>query len=280
MADPGPRAESGAAKGPEGMTSEPRPTVVKIGGSTLGHADTTLEDVASLQRTGRLPVVVHGGGQVISQWMERSGTVARFIRGLRVTDDATLEVVVAVLAGLVNKQLVAALQGLGCDAVGLSGVDGGLLQARVMDEELGSVGEVTRVEPGVIEGVLAMGAVPVVAPVAISEPGESGGPRALLNVNGDSAAGALAAALGAERLIFLTDVEGVMDGSRRVIARLLPEQARALIESGVAGGGMIPKLEACLRALPRVDVTRIVDGRQPHALVESLDSTSLGTVVG
>ena len=121
------------------MTSEPRPTVVKIGGSTLGHTDTTLDDVASLQRRGLRPVVVHGGGQVISQWMERSGTVARFIRGLRVTDDATLEVVVAVLAGLVNKQLVATLQGLGCKAVGLSGADGELLQARVMDDELGSV---------------------------------------------------------------------------------------------------------------------------------------------
>ncbi len=261
------------------MTSEPRPTVVKIGGSTLGHTDTTLDDVASLQRRGLRPVVVHGGGQVISQWMERSGTVARFIRGLRVTDDATLEVVVAVLAGLVNKQLVATLQGLGCKAVGLSGADGELLQARVMDDEVGSVGEVTNVEAGVVEGVLAMGAVPVVAPVAISEPAEGGGPRALLNVNGDSAAGALAAALGAERLVFLTDVEGVMDGSHRVIPRLLPEQERALIESGVAGGGMIPKLEACLSALPRVEVARIVDGRQPHALVECLDST-LGTVVG
>jgi acetylglutamate kinase len=263
-------------------TSHVQPTtVVKIGGSTLGGADTTLEDLALMQSRGLRPVVVHGGGKVISEWMERSGTVARFIRGLRVTDEATLQVVVAVLAGLVNKQLVATLQALGCPAVGLSGADGGLLQARVKDPELGYVGDVTGVDPAVVIQVMAMGAIPVVAPVAIAERPELGGSGGLLNVNGDSAAGALAAALEAGRLVFLTDVEGVMDGSRRVIPRLLPEQARALIESGVAGGGMIPKLEACLEALGHVHVTKIVDGREPHALLSSLnDSPSPGTVVG
>jgi acetylglutamate kinase len=259
---------------------EARIIVVKIGGSTLGSDDTTLEDLAGLQKQGFTPVVVHGGGRTISEWMSRSGAAPRFVRGLRVTDSETLQVVVAVLTGLVNKQLVAALQGLGCRAVGLSGVDGGLLQARVLDPELGLVGEVTGVETAVLWGVLQGGWTPVVAPVAMGRSDGAAAPPSMLNVNGDSAAGALAAALEAERLVFLTDVEGVMDGSHRVMPRLLPEQARSLIAGGIADGGMIPKLEACLHALPHVEVTQIIDGRRPHALVESLESAGVGTRVG
>ena len=260
-------------------TPQERLVVVKIGGSTLGSNDTTFQDLAALRKAGVAPVVVHGGGKVISAWMERSGAVARFVRGLRVTDEATLEVVVAVLAGLVNKQLVAALEAEGCRAVGLSGVDGGLLRGRVMDPELGLVGEVTAVEPALLRDMVASGSIPVVAPIASTAPGASGEPGTMLNINGDSAAGAIAAALGAERLVFLTDVEGVMDGSHRIITRMLPDQARSLITSGVAGGGMIPKLEAALHALSRVQLTQIVDGRSPHALMEAATSSATGTVI-
>ena len=253
-----------------------RPLVVKIGGSTLGSGDTTLEDLVALQRRGVPVVVVHGGGQVISQWMERTGAMPRFVRGLRVTDEPTMEVVLAVLSGLVNKRLVAGLQALGGKAVGLSGVDGGILQAQVKDPEMGLVGEVTRVNKAPLLQVMEIDHIPVVAPVALGEAGD--GPT--LNVNGDTATGALAAALEALRLIFLTDVDGVMDSGRRLIPRLLPEQARALIGRGVASGGMIPKLEACLQALPHVDHASIIDGRVPHALLQSMDGVHTGTRVG
>ena len=255
-----------------------RPLVVKIGGSTLGSGDTTLEDLVALQRRGVPVVVVHGGGQVISQWMERTGAMPRFVRGLRVTDEPTMEVVLAVLSGLVNKRLVAGLQSLGGKAVGLSGVDGGILQAQVKDPEMGLVGEVTQVNTAPILQVMGIDHIPVVAPVALDVTVGSSG--SALNVNGDTATGALAAALEAERLVFLTDVDGVMDSGRRLIPRLLPEQAKALIGRGVASGGMIPKLEACLHALPHVEYASIIDGRVPHALLECMDGVQAGTRVG
>ena len=257
-----------------------RPTVVKIGGSTLGSGDTTLEDVVSMQQQGYAPVIVHGGGKVISQWMERFGVAPNFVRGMRVTDQPTLDIVVAVLTGLVNKRLVASLLALGGKATGLSGVDGGILQATTLDPELGYVGKIVAVNPAPVQEMVAMGWIPIIAPVATGYIGEGVESESLYNINGDVAAGELAAALDAERLIYLTDVEGVMDASKRTIPRLLPEQARALIESGIAGGGMIPKLEACLNALTRVGSTQILDGRRPHGLMESLDGKTSGTKVG
>ena len=267
--------------GPETLTppAEPGagPLVVKIGGSTLGAHDTTLEDLVHLYRQGTLPVVVHGGGKVISRWMERTGSLPRFVRGLRVTDPATLEVVVAVLTGLVNKDLVAQLQARGVRAVGVSGADGGLFQARVMEPELGRVGEVVRVDPAPVLALLSRGFLPVVAPVALAVDEEGRPEGGLLNINGDTAAGHLARALSASRLVFLTDVEGVLDASRRVIPHLPPARARAMVERGIATGGMIPKLQACLTALDRVPVAHIVDGRRPHALLECLAGREMGT---
>lgn len=257
-----------------------RPLVVKIGGSTLGSGDTTLEDLVTLQRRGVPVVVVHGGGQVISQWMERTGAMPRFVRGLRVTDEPTMEVVLAVLGGLVNKRLVAGLQALGGKAVGLSGVDGGILQAQVRNPEMGLVGEVAQVNTEPLLQVMEIDHIPVVAPVALGESDDGPGSPPALNVNGDTATGALAAELKAQRLVFLTDVEGVMDSGRRLIPRLLPAQARALIGRGIASGGMIPKLEACLHALPHVDHASIIDGRVPHALLECMDGVRAGTRVG
>ncbi|MCH7706787.1 MAG: acetylglutamate kinase [Chloroflexi bacterium] len=148
------------------MSDNAKPIVVKIGGSTLGHADTSFQDLVSLQEQGRAPVVVHGGGQTVSEWMQRQGLVPNFIRGLRVTDGPGLEVVVAVLAGLVNKQLVAAIHARGGRAVGLSGVDGGVLQAAVADPELGYVGEIVSVDTDAVTTLLDAGYIPVLAPVA------------------------------------------------------------------------------------------------------------------
>ena len=255
------------------------PVVVKIGGSTLGSHDTSLKDLVTLQQEGVEVVVVHGGGTVISQWMQRQGIRPRFVEGLRVTDAPSLEIVVAVLTGLINKELVSTLLRLGGRAIGISGIDGGLLEARIANPELGYVGEISRVNDEPLRAILDGGYIPMVAPLAAhrhdgSE--HSGGP---LNINGDTVAGELAHALGAERLVFLTDVEGIMDGSNRVIRRLDRRRANILFQSGVVRGGMIPKLAACLRALERSPVANVVDGRRPGALLDCLRGSSTGTTI-
>ena len=255
------------------------PIVVKIGGSTLGSHDTTLKDLVTLQNQGVDVVVVHGGGNVISQWMQRQGIPPRFVNGLRVTDEASLEIVVAVLTGLINKELVAQMHVLGGRAIGISGIDGGLLEARVADPELGYVGEIASVNSGAIKALLNGGYMPMIAPLARQcqdDSDHSGGP---LNINGATVAGELAHALGAERLVFLTDVEGVMDGAGRVIRRLDQRRASLLFQSGVVRGGMIPKLAACLRALERSPVADIIDGRKPEALLDCLNGRSTGTTI-
>lgn len=254
--------------------------VVKIGGSTLGHHDTTLEDLVLLQRQGIQPVVVHGGGKTISQWMELQGVRPRFLNGLRVTDKSSLDIVVAVLSGVVNKHIVASIGAVGGRAVGLSGVDGGMLQAEVMDPDLGLVGKVVQVNPKPVQVLVDAGFVPVIAPVAVSSANLPHQEKQLLNVNADTAAGELALALGVEHLVFLTDVDGVMDSSRRLIPRLTVRHANSLVKSRVIAGGMIPKIGACVRALESVNKTHIVDGRKPHVLRELLNGTEQGTRIG
>lgn len=250
--------------------------VVKLGGSTLGAHDSSLADIAAARREGVPIVVVHGGGPTVSAWLARAGMHAEFVRGLRVTDAASLEIVVAVLAGLVNKQLVAELSALGAPAVGLSGADSLMLQARRHDAELGFVGKIERVNPYAVEELLRLGHLPVIAPIAIET---EGGRAQLLNTNADTAAGALAAALRAERLVFLTDVDGVLDADGRVLPRLSASDARALIASGVAAGGMIPKLEAGIRAASAGCATRIVNGGAPGALAAARSAGGGTTIV-
>jgi acetylglutamate kinase len=251
-----------------------RPLVVKIGGSTLGAHDTTLRDIASVRREGRSIVVVHGGGAAVSAWLTRAGIEPKFVRGLRVTDAATLDVVVAVLAGLVNKQLVAELASLGAPAVGLSGADSMILQAERYDDDLGFVGRICRVNPYPIEELLRLGYLPVIAPIAIEANSAQ-----LLNTNADTAAGELAAALHAETLVFLTDVAGVLDTEKRLVPRLSAKDARSMIDDGVAAGGMIPKLEAAMKAADAGCATRIVDGTVEGALRAVIDGTGAGTTV-
>ena len=251
-----------------------QPTVIKLGGSTLGAHDTSLRDIAAARRVGQNIVVVHGGGAAISAWLQRAGIEARFVRGLRVTDAASLEVVVAVLAGIVNKTLVAQLSAMGAPAIGISGADSLILQARRYDDELGFVGQVVRVNPYAIEELLRFGHLPVIAPIAIdAEAGQ------LLNTNADTAAGEIAAALKAERLVFLTDVEGVLDEQKQLLGSLSTDETRELITSGVAGGGMIPKLEAAMKAAAAGVATRIVDGTQEGALASVLAGEDQGTTV-
>ena len=254
--------------------------VVKIGGSTLGEHDTTLEDLVSLQREGATPIVVHGGGKIISDWMAAQSVRPVFKDGLRVTDKDSLQIVVAVLAGLINKELVSQLTSVGARTLGLSGADGGMLVASVKDPALGYVGDVAHVDTAPILAATQAGYIPVIAPVARCPSDEPTYPNSLMNINADTAAGEIAAALQADQMYFLTDVEGVLDRNHRLISRITERQAEALTSAGTISGGMIPKIEACVRALKSGSESHIIDGRMPGALRQSLNGAVLGTRIG
>ena len=239
------------------------PLVVKIGGSTLGSADSTFRDLAALATAGEVPVVVHGGGAEASAWLERMGIPSRFERGLRVTDEAVLPIVVAVFAGLVNKRIVAAINAAGARAVGFSGADGRTLECRLASPALGFVGEPVAVHPEAIHALLVARIIPVISPIGFV-PGTAA--DQLVNVNADTVAGNIAAALGATRLVFLTDVAGVRGPSGVLFPALSPGEARRLITTGVVAGGMIPKVEACLHAASLGVTAQVIDGRVDGAL--------------
>jgi len=248
-------------------------TVIKVGGSTLGSHDTALEDIAALQAEGRQLVVVHGGGSAATEWLKIHGVSSEFVDGLRVTGADAIEVVTAVFAGLVNKQLVAGLQALGARAVGLSGADGGLLCTRQADPRLGFVGEVVCVDRGPVDALLNAGYMPVISSIGYwgDQPGQ------LMNVNADTVAGELAAALCAEELVFLTDVAHVRGAEGEALNELKAADVDGLIESGVASGGMIPKLRAGVTAARAGARCYIVDGREARALRSVLDGSPSGT---
>ncbi len=250
--------------------------VVKIGGSTLGEGDSTSRDLIELKRRGLRPVVVHGGGALISEWVRRQGIQPEFVRGLRRTDSQTLEVAVAVLCGLVNAQIVAELVELGGNAVGMSGVSNGLLKAEIIDPELGLVGRIVRVDLAPVYAALDTGCMPVIAPAALNV--RPTGPRdRILNVNADTSAGHIARSLRAGRIVFQTDVPGALDARRRLIPRMTKRQAGERIDSGIAAGGMIPKLEACVEALKTVGSGHIIDGRVRGALLACVEGKDTGT---
>ena len=255
--------------------------VVKYGGHAMGDDAISRDfarDVALLKQAGVNPVVVHGGGPQIKAMLARLGIESRFEAGLRVTDAATVEIVEMVLAGLINKGLVSAINGVGGRAVGLSGKDANMVRARKLTRtltdpdshveqvlDLGFVGEPDRVSKTVIEDILARDLTPVIAPIAYGAEGET------YNVNADTFAGAVSGALRAKRLLLLTDVAGVLDKSGALIPELRADEARALIADGTISGGMIPKIETCLEAVARgVEAVVIVDGRVPHAILLEL----------
>ena len=253
--------------------------VIKIGGSTFKSGDTTIEDIVALQKKGKSLVVVHGGGNTVTDWLKRLDITTKFVRGERITDLPSLEVVTAVLAGLINKEITAAINVKGGRAVGISGVDGLLIESRMKDKEMGYVGAVEKVNPAVLETLLEGGFIPVVSPVSLYSLDRPGDGPAIINVNGDPIAGEIAAALGAKKLIFLTDVDGINDKSGSVISKLSKAEAEAMIASGVISGGMIPKVNACLRALNAGSLTRIIDGRKPHALLNEFEGGDGGTTL-
>jgi acetylglutamate kinase len=254
------------------MTETRDVIVLKVGGSVAGEMEAAVAQVAGLHEGGRPVVVVHGGGPLIGEWSQRLGLETRFVRGLRVTSEPVRDVAIAVLAGLANKTIVAALLGRGVPGVGLSGVDGGMLRAEREDAELGLVGRVTLVDSSLLESMLATGAVPVVAPAAIGPSGE------ILNVNGDTAAGAIAASVGARLLAFVTDVPGVKGKDGRVVPRLDRSRAKGLIDDGTIEGGMLPKVEACLIAAASGCDAAIVSSRDGDAIESILAGEQVGTL--
>ncbi len=255
-------------------------SVVKIGGATLGSHEAIIEDIVELQQQGRLLIVVHGGAKVVTEWLAKQQVSTTFVRGERVTDEPALKMVTAVLGGLVNKEIVAAVNSLGGRAVGICGIDGALIEGRIRNEEMGYVGDVVRVNAALLEAIIGSGFIPVIAPVSLNSIDRQDGAPLMLNVNGDTVAGEIAAAIGAERLILLTDVAGISDRSGRLLPHLTPAEAEALVASGVASAGMVPKIRACLRALTGVPAARIIDGRQPHALLREIEGRGGGTTIG
>ena len=256
--------------------------VIKYGGSVLdaGAAGTVVEDLVLLKGAGVNPVLVHGGGPEITRMLDRIGKETRFVDGLRVTDAETMEIVEMVLAGRANKAMVTMIGAAGGSAVGLSGKDAGMLRARRLDGpvDLGLVGEVAEVHAEILTTICDAGHVPVIASIGVGEDGES------LNLNADHAAGAVAAALGASKLIILTDVPGVMrseSGGATLVSSLTADDARRLIGDGTISRGMIPKVEACLMALERgVPSTHIIGTQAPHALLlELFTEEGIGTMI-
>lgn len=247
--------------------------MLKIGGSVGAETDAALDAVVALNDAGHPLVVVHGGGPLVGEWAERLGMETRFVRGLRVTDGETRDVALAVLGGLANGRIVAALVARGVPAVGLTGIDGGMLRAEREEPELGLVGRVTLVDSALLEELLEGGRIPVIAPAALArDDGE------ILNVNGDAAAGAIAASLAARLLVFVTDVPGVRGKDGRVIAQLDADRARSLVDDGTIEGGMLPKVEACLIAAAAGCRAAIVATRGIDAVERLLAGERVGTV--
>ncbi|MBR45335.1 MAG: acetylglutamate kinase [Rhodospirillaceae bacterium] len=262
-----------------------RTFVIKYGGHAMGDAslaENFAKNVVLLKQVGINPVVVHGGGPQIARMLERLGIESSFVNGLRVTDEAAIEVVEMVLSGTINKEIVSTINAAGGTAVGLSGKDGKLLEAQrvvLADSDdpngLGFVGEPARVNTGVLQSFEESHIIPVVAPIGIGPEGET------YNINADTAAGAIAAATSAAKLILLTDVAGVLDAEGELISELDAGETEKLLASSVITGGMIPKLQTCLSALrDNCEAAHILDGRIPHSLLlEIFTAHGTGTMI-
>lgn len=238
--------------------------VIKLGGSTLENQRMILQDIIWLRALGANPVLVHGGGPYINEWLRKMNITAQFKNGLRITDAATLEIVCMVLCGQVNQGLVALAAQMGGKVVGLCGTAGGMIQAHIADPELGYVGEIDAVNPEVVRTLVAQGFIPIIAPLGQAPDGSN------LNINADLVAAHLAGALDAEKLIFLSNVTGICRGDGSLISELSEDEARQLIHEGIISGGMIPKVSACLDALVAVPRVHIVDGGEEHVLLREL----------
>ncbi|WP_028551021.1 acetylglutamate kinase [Paenibacillus sp. UNC451MF] len=250
--------------------------VMKCGGSTLAALpDSFFVDMKNLQDEAIIPVIVHGGGPAISSTLEKLGIETEFVNGLRKTNEAVLDVVEMVLSGQINKEIVRKIQLSGARAMGLSGVDGHLIQAEPVANahEVGLVGDVTHVNAELIQGIVKMGYMPVIAPVGL---GADGGQR--YNINADTAAGAVASHLGVERMIVVTDVPGIMNGEKKVLPSVTVQEIDAMIASGEIYGGMIPKVRAAVQCIQgKVREVIIVNGAEPEVLSKVIKGAAIGT---
>lgn len=238
--------------------------VIKLGGSTLEHQRSVLQDIIWLRALGAYPILVHGGGPYINEWLTKLNLPTRFVNGLRVTDGPTLDVVRMVLLGQVNQGLVLMASQMGGKAIGLCGTDGRMVRAHIADEQLGFVGEIDSIDPMPIESLLKDGYIPIIAPLG------EGADGTCLNINADLVAAHMAGALNAEKLIFLSNVAGICRADGSLMSELRESDAKKLIDEGVISGGMIPKVTACLDALAAVPRVHIVDGRESHVLLREL----------
>ncbi|PMB45617.1 acetylglutamate kinase [Fischerella thermalis CCMEE 5201] len=259
-----------------------RTVVIKYGGAAMKDSnlkDKVIRDIVFLSCVGLRPIVVHGGGPEINSWLDKLGIEPQFKNGLRVTDAPTMDVVEMVLVGRVNKEIVSLINQAGGSAVGLCGKDGNLIKARPQgDEGIGFVGEVSNVNIRILETLVNSGYIPVVSSVAADDNGQA------YNINADTVAGEIAAALGAEKLILLTDTRGILKDYKEptsLIPKVDIKEARDLIASGVVSGGMIPKVNCCVRSLAQgVRAAHIIDGRIPHALLlEIFTDGGIGTMI-
>ena len=290
MTDPAAKAATLAAALPYFRRYHGTTIVVKYGGHAMGEthlAEMFAEDIVLLKQVGMNPVVVHGGGPQIGQMLERLRIKSEFIDGLRVTDAATVEIVEMVLSGSINKEIVTAINKAGGHAVGLSGKDADLIRARKLERtrrdpdsniekvlDLGFVGEPTRVNDRVLDLFRNSDIIPVIAPIGVGENGET------YNINADTVAGAVAAAVKAKRFLLLTDVAGVLDRTKKLVPQLTIEEAEKLIGDGTISGGMIPKVATCLEAvIGGVEAAVIIDGRVPHAILLELFAEGAGTLI-
>ncbi len=266
--------------------------VVKYGGHAMGDSQVAHDfarDIVLLRQVGINPIVVHGGGPQIGRMLERLKIKSEFVDGLRVTDAETVSIVEMVLSGSINKEITAAINAAGGQAVGLSGKDGNLIVARKLTRtkrdpdsniekvlDLGFVGEPYRINPAILAALAGAGLIPVIAPIGVGEQGET------YNINADTVAGAVAGAVKATRLLLLTDVRGVLDKDRHLISSLAVPEVKARIGDGTITGGMIPKVETCLQAVEQgVEAAVILDGRVPHAiLLELFTERGAGTLIG
>ncbi len=248
--------------------------VVKLGGSTLENQQAVLKDLIWLHDLGVKVVLVHGGGPAITAWLEKLHISTRFEQGMRVTDAETLDVVQMVLCGQINKRLVSLASEMGGNAVGLCGADSHMVQAHIANERLGLVGEIDKIDASLVVHLTDLGYLPIVASLGVGPDG------ACLNINADLVASRLAGALNAERLIFLSDVNGIRLADGTHLSELKAARAQTLIDEGVIYGGMIPKITACLDALTNIPRVHIVDGSIPHVLLSELEAhPHIGTTI-
>ena len=247
--------------------------VIKIGGSTLGDNDTSLQDIVHLAQTGKRPVVVHGGGAMITDWLDRLNVDTNFVNGLRATNSEALEVVIAILRGVVNTTLVAQLTQAGGRAVGISGVDNALIQAEQYDPDLGLVGKITKINNDLLAPLLDNNIIPVIAPIGIETLSQP------LNINADTVAGEIAASINAEKLVFLTDVAGILDESGSLVSTLTIQMSNTLKEDGILKGGMIPKVDAGFIAARAGTIVHIINGTIAYSLQQLIDGNLSGTTI-